>query len=127
MHDQATGPKDLTNRRIRLLYVIQICCRLKGDTRLPNIKSAIKRVRQSEKRRLRNRFIRSRARTFTKKVNSLLAQGRVNEASDAAVLAISALDKAAAKGIIHKNNAARHKSRLMTKLNRARANAEQGT
>ena len=90
---------------------------------MANTKSAIKRIRQNEKRRLRNRIIRSRARTFVKKVNRLLAQGRVKEASEVAILAISALDKAAEKGVIHKNNAARRKSRLMAKVNRALAEA----
>jgi len=90
---------------------------------LANIRSAIKRIRQSEKRRMRNKVFRSRARTFVKKTNRLLDQGRVEEAVETAHLAIVALDKAASKGVIHKNNAARRKSRLMAKVNRARVAA----
>ncbi len=82
-------------------------------------KSAIKRIRSSARKRERNRAIRSRARTFIKKVNRLIAEGRLEEASAVAILAISALDKAAEKGVIHKRNAARRKSRLMRRLNQA--------
>jgi len=86
---------------------------------LPHTKSAKKRLRQNEKRRLRNRIYRSRARTFIKKTNRLIAEGRLEEAQEMARQAIKALDKAAEKGIIHKNNAARRKSRLMKRLNAA--------
>jgi len=86
---------------------------------LAKTKSAIKRIRSSARKRERNRAIRSRARTFIKKVNRLIAEGRLEEASAVAILAISALDKAAEKGVIHKRNAARRKSRLMRRLNQA--------
>jgi len=56
-------------------------------------------------------------------VRKLIAEGRLEEATEVARLAVSALDKAAEKGIIHKNNAARRKSRLMKLLNQALASA----
>jgi small subunit ribosomal protein S20 len=83
---------------------------------LANIKSAIKRNKQNEKRRLRNRVFRGRARTFVKKARVAIVDGSVEEARSATLQAVSALDKAAEKGIIHKNNAARRKSRLMRRL-----------
>jgi small subunit ribosomal protein S20 len=78
-----------------------------------NTKSAIKRIRSSERKRQRNRIFRSRARTYIKKTRSLVNEGRLDEAKETAQSAISTLDKAAIKGIIHKNNAARRKSRLL--------------
>jgi len=86
---------------------------------LPRIKSAQKQVRVSEKRRLRNKSIRSRAKTNITKVEKLIFSGELELAREAVVAAISSLDKAAEKGIIHPNNAARRKSRLMKKLNEA--------
>jgi len=86
---------------------------------LANTRSAIKRLRSAERRRLRNRYYRGRARTFIKKTRRLIAEGKLEEAQEMARLAISALDKAAEKGIIHKRNAARRKSRLMHHLNKA--------
>jgi small subunit ribosomal protein S20 len=79
---------------------------------MPNIKSAAKRMRQNEKRRVRNRVYRSSTRTLIKKARSLIEAG--DPAAEIAVArAAQALDKAASKGIIHPNNAARRKSRLM--------------
>ncbi len=83
---------------------------------MANIKSQIKRIRQNEKRRLRNRYFKGRARTFVKKARATIQRGSLEEAIQATRLAVSALDKAAEKGIIHKNNAARRKSRLMKRL-----------
>jgi len=83
---------------------------------LANIKSQIKRNKQNEKRRLRNRIFAGRARTFVKKAKTAIEAGDSESALQAARLAISALDKAAEKGVIHKNNAARRKSRLMKRL-----------
>jgi len=87
---------------------------------LPNIASAEKRMRQAEKRRLRNRLVVSTARTYIHRAERQL-NGDADAAEATVKLAIRALDKAAEKGIIHKNNAARRKSRLMRKLNAARA------
>ncbi len=88
---------------------------------MANTKSAIKRLRSAERRRLRNRVYRGGARTAVKKARQLIEEGRFEEAREAVRVAASALDKAAEKGIIHKNNAARHKSRLMQQLNQAQS------
>jgi small subunit ribosomal protein S20 len=82
---------------------------------LANIKSQIKRNRQNEKRRLNNRNVRGAARTAVNQARAAFAEGAA-ETKEAVLSAISALDKAAEKGVIHKNNAARRKSRLMKKL-----------
>jgi small subunit ribosomal protein S20 len=84
---------------------------------LANKKSAIKRLRSADRRRLRNRVYRGGARTIVKNARQLIEAGREEEAREAVRRAASALDKAAEKGIIHKNNAARRKSRLMRQLN----------
>jgi len=84
---------------------------------LANTRSAMKRIRSSAKKRERNRVFRSRARTFVNKTRRLIAEGRIEEAREEAQRAIVALDKAAQKGIIHENKAARCKSRLMRRLN----------
>jgi small subunit ribosomal protein S20 len=83
---------------------------------LANIKSAIKRNRQSEKRREQNRVYRTGARGSVKKANLAIQAGDVQKAREATRLAASALDAAAEKGIIHKNNAARRKGALMKKV-----------
>ena len=91
---------------------------------MANKKSAEKRIRVAERRRQRNKPYRTAARTFVRKAEAAIAEG--DEAtSEAAVLnAISVLDRVAGKGIIHKNNAARRKSRLMAKLNGLRSAAD---
>ncbi len=94
-----------------------------GKRKLANTKSAIKNIRKSERRRRINQVHRSRARTYVKKTRRLIAAGELEEAEVMARQAISALDKAAQKGVIHKNNAARRKSRLMHNLNQARGQA----
>ena len=83
---------------------------------MANIKSQIKRNRQNEKRRIRNRVIRGRARTFVAKARTAVESGNAEIATVAVAEAISSLDRAVQKGIIHKNNAARRKSRLMKHL-----------
>jgi small subunit ribosomal protein S20 len=84
---------------------------------LANIKSAIKRNKQNDKKRVANRIYRGEARTFITKARKSIGAGAADESKEAVVVAISALDKAASKGVIHKNNAARRKSRLMKQLN----------
>jgi len=88
-----------------------------------NHKSALKRIRSSEKRRQRNRIVRGGTRTSVKKARVGIAGKDMVVADTAVAEAVSALDKAAAKGVIHKNNAARRKSRLMRQLNQAKAAA----
>lgn len=84
---------------------------------MANIKSQIKRNRQNTKQRARNRVYRGSARTAVRKANVAIESGNSEDARAAAMVALQALDKAAAKGVIHKNNAARRKSRLMQQLN----------
>ncbi len=84
---------------------------------MANHKSAIKRIRQNAKRRDYNRTFRNRARTFVKKARIAIEEGKPQPAEAATLVAIQDLDKAASKGIIHKRNAARRKSRLMKQLN----------
>jgi small subunit ribosomal protein S20 len=85
-----------------------------------NIKSQIKRNKQNEGRRLRNKAVRSELKTRLKSAVSLAEQGADNGA-EALQLAIKRLDKAASKGIIHKNQAARRKSRLTLRINKVAA------
>ena len=83
---------------------------------MANIKSQIKRNRQNENRRVRNRVYRGSARTAVAKARVAVESGTPETAKAAVMAAISELDRAAAKGVIHKNNAARRKSRLMKRL-----------
>ena len=82
---------------------------------MANLKSAIKRMRQNPKRHARNRYFSTRARTMVKKALVEL-ESSSEDARKATLEAIRALDKAAEKGIIHKNNASRRKGRLMRRL-----------
>jgi small subunit ribosomal protein S20 len=84
---------------------------------LANIKSAIKRIRVSERKRTQNKPIRTAAKTYVSKAEKSIAAGKPDDAAAAVGSAMSALDKAAEKGIIHRNNAARRKARLMKKYN----------
>ena len=86
---------------------------------MPGSKSAQKKARVAEKRRLGNKSVRSQCKTNITKAQRLILAGDLEVAQTAVVDAISSLDKAAEKGIIHPNNAARRKSRLMGKLNKA--------
>lgn len=84
---------------------------------MPNIKSAIKRVKVNEKKNLRNRMIKSAMRTTVKKYDVAIANGTADEKLLGATAA--AVDKAASKGVIHKNAANRKKARLAKRLNKA--------
>ncbi len=84
---------------------------------MANIKSAIKRIRSSARKQKRNRVVRGQARSAVKKARVTLAEGKRDEAQASLKEAIIALDHAAGKGVIHKNSAARRKSRLMKQLN----------
>ena len=88
---------------------------------MPGSRSVQKQARVAERRRLRNKPIRSLTKTNITKAEKLIFSGELESAREAVLVAISALDKAAEKGVIHPNNAARHKSRLMKKLNEALA------
>ncbi len=79
---------------------------------MANIKSAKKRARQAEKRRRHNAGLRSMVRTYIKKVVLAVEAGNKETAQKAYLEAVPVIDRMVTKGIIHKNKAARHKSRL---------------
>ncbi|MBN1484167.1 MAG: 30S ribosomal protein S20 [Chloroflexia bacterium] len=81
--------------------------------------SALKRIRSSERRHKRNTVIRSRVKSLIRRARQQIDVGHLEQARLAVGDAISALDKAAEKGVLHKNNAARRKSRLMKYYNAA--------
>ena len=87
---------------------------------MANIKSALKRIRSSARKRARNKPVRTALKTYVKSAQAQIVGGS-DTSAEAVVQAISALDKAANKGIIHKNQAARRKARLMAKLNKMAA------
>ncbi len=87
---------------------------------MANIKSQIKRNRQNEKRRLQNRIVRGSTRSALNKARIAVSE-KAGKFEELVLKAIIALDKAAQKGVIHKNNAARKKSRLMRKLAASKA------
>jgi small subunit ribosomal protein S20 len=83
---------------------------------MANIKAAIKHIKTSEKRHQRNQAVKSAARTYVKKARVAISQNPA-ESEEQIRAAVSALDRAAKKGVIHPNNAARRKSRLMKRHN----------
>jgi small subunit ribosomal protein S20 len=91
---------------------------------MPRLKSAKKRVRIEAKRRARNHAVKSEARTFVVKARTAIAANANAPATAEAIQeALRHLDAAASKGVIHKNNAARRKSRLMARLHKAQTAA----
>ncbi|MBO8171457.1 MAG: 30S ribosomal protein S20 [Bacillaceae bacterium] len=88
---------------------------------MPNIKSAIKRTRQNEKRRALRKSQKSDLRTAIKNFEVALDKNDLETAKETLKVATRKLDKAVTKGLIHKNAAARHKSRLMKKFNKVSA------
>ena len=85
---------------------------------MPNIKSQVKRMRKSEDQRQRNKSVKSALKTDIKKFESALESGDAEAAGQRYSEAARALDKAASKGVIHKNKAANKKSRMSRDLNR---------
>ncbi len=83
---------------------------------MPNNAAAEKRMRQERKRRLHNRMVKSIVKTEITKARQAIDTGS-ESAEEAVRAAVSELDRAAKKGVIHRNNAARRKSRLMKQLN----------
>ena len=83
---------------------------------MPNITSAKKRARQSEVKRQHNKHIRSGMRTTVKSVVSAIETGDKSAAVEAFKIAVPAIDSSVSKGILHKNKAARHKSRLTSRI-----------
>jgi small subunit ribosomal protein S20 len=95
------GPADSTNE---------------GLIRVANIKSQIKRIKQNEKARQRNKAVKSELRTYVRKFREAAAAGDVEEATVALRVASRKLDKAVSKGVIHKNQAANRKSAIAKRL-----------
>ncbi len=85
---------------------------------MPNIKSAKKRVLVNETKAIQNKAARSALKTTLKKFDAAVAEGNRSEADGAYKVAVKAVDKAVAKGLLHKNNAANKKSSLTIKLNK---------
>ena len=83
---------------------------------LANTQSAKKRIRQNLKRQSRNKLVRTRTRTYVKRAQLALAKGEPAESAEAVQKAVSELDRAASKGVIHRRNADRRKSRMMKRL-----------
>ena len=90
---------------------------------MANIKSQIKRNRQNEKRRLRNKSVRAEMRTRTKSAVTAAENGS-EDAAEMLRLAVKRIDKAASQGVIHKNTAANHKTRLVRRVGALEASAE---
>ena len=88
---------------------------------MPNHKSAEKRVRQNEKRRDNNRSNTGRLRTSIKKLRAALSTGDANTVQEMLPATISTIDKAVQKGVLHRNAAARYKSRLTSHVNQQAA------
>jgi small subunit ribosomal protein S20 len=88
---------------------------------LPNIKSVLKDVYKSRERHIKNKSAKAAIKTAMKKSNIAIAGGDAQAAATQVVSAVKLIDKTAAKGIIHKNAAARRKSRLMKRLAKSAA------
>jgi small subunit ribosomal protein S20 len=86
---------------------------------MPNHKSAEKRMRQNEKRRVINRGNRTKVRSYIKKLRSALDSGKADEIKRVLPEAISVIDKSVQKGVLHANAAARYKARLTVRANQA--------
>jgi small subunit ribosomal protein S20 len=102
---------------------------LRKEAGLPKSKSAEKAARAAERKRLRNKSVRSATKTRVTRAEKLISGNELEPAQEAVAAAISALDRAAKKGVIHPNTSARRKSRLMKKFNQAKlpSTAEQKT
>lgn len=88
---------------------------------MPNHKSAIKRVRQTERRNAINRNNRSRLRTSIKKLRGTIATGETQTSQEQLPLTVSMIDKMVNKGVLHRNTAARYKARLSKAVNKLSA------
>lgn len=91
---------------------------------MANTASARKRIRQTEKRTIRNRARRSRVRTFLRKVEQAIAGGDQSQAQEALRVAQPELQRAATKGVLHKNMVARKLSRLSSRIKALGASAQ---
>ena len=91
---------------------------------MPQHRSAMKRLRQDQKRRLRNRSAKTRVRSVTKKVRTLAAEGKSDQAAEALREAFTVIDKTAQKGVMHHKTASRQKSRLTKAVARSQESPE---
>jgi small subunit ribosomal protein S20 len=92
-----------------------------GGPLLANHKSALKRARQNEGRRIRNKSYKTRVKKVVKEVRTAVANNSVDQAKERLVTAVSIIQKTASKGVIHKKKAARKISRLASQVNRLKA------
>lgn len=90
---------------------------IKGGAVMPNIKSQKDRVRQAEKEALHNKAVKSNLKTVVKKADASIQAGS-SDAAEAVKVAVSSIDKAASKGVLHKNTAARKVSKLMKRASK---------
>jgi small subunit ribosomal protein S20 len=90
-----------------------------GGFTMPNLKSAVKQLKKSKKRYLRNKSVKSELKTRIKKLEELIADKKIDEAQKYIKIVIKRFDQAASKNIIHKNKASRYISKLQKKLNQA--------
>ena len=93
---------------------------------MANTKSAKKEIKVNERKRQRNKSVKSLCRTNITKAENLVLSGDTEAGKQAVAVAVSSLDRAAEKGVIHPNNASRRKSRLMKKLNEAMSSPAKG-
>ena len=114
---QASGSLDTLLGRVPILRHLRLDGRRCRRELMPNHKSAEKRVRQSEKRRVINRSHRTKVRTYIKKLRTALDSGKSEDVQQVLPEAISVIDKSVQKGVMHKNAAARYKSRLTVQAN----------
>ncbi len=84
---------------------------------MANTKSAKKRIRQNEKRRMRNRTVVTRTRTYLKRARLAMDEGDAVASQEAVKIAVRELDRAVSRGVLHAKNGARRKSRLIARLN----------
>ena len=99
-----------------IIYTVTV---IEGGGIMPNIKSQKDRVVQAKKETLRNKAVKSNLKTVIKKADSAVAAGSA-DADKAVVTAVSTIDKACAKGVLHKNTAARKVSKMMKAANAAK-------
>jgi small subunit ribosomal protein S20 len=91
---------------------------------MPQHKSAMRRVKRTQKEKMQNKIYRSKFKNLTKKIDRALEEGNVETANEMLPKAFSAIDRAAKIGTIHKNQAARRKSRLVKRIDRAQAQVQ---
>ena len=94
---------------------------------MANHKSAIKRAKQNEVRRLQNKHYKTKVKHTILKVRDAISENSVDGAQDILKSAVSTIHKAVSNGVIHKNNAARRKSRLMKQFNNLKKSADQAS